>query len=53
MEFIYLIIGFVVALIVIKMQLKSEGAGKCKMCKSCSYYLECKKQEREATNERK
>jgi hypothetical protein len=50
-ELIYIFVGFAASLIVVKIQLKAKGAGNCKMCKTCDYYLEHEEREREATNE--
>jgi hypothetical protein len=48
MEAMYLVVGFIVSLIVIKAQLKKTGAGKCKMCRTCDFKLDFEKREKEA-----
>jgi hypothetical protein len=42
-EIIYFIVGFIVSLLVLKRSLMKSGAGNCKMCKKCDYYLDSKK----------
>jgi hypothetical protein len=46
MEVIYLFVGFLASFICVKRSLMKSGAGNCKMCKSCDYYLDSKERER-------
>jgi|GEM_PF-5673625 len=51
MEAIYLVVGFLVSFIAVKRALMKSGAGNCKMCKSCDYFLDCKKRKEESDSQ--
>jgi hypothetical protein len=48
MLYVGIIIGFFIGMVCVKRALNKSGAGNCKMCKTCDYFLDFEKQEQEA-----
>jgi hypothetical protein len=51
MEVIYILVGFIASMFFTLAMLKKQGAGNCKMCKTCEYYLDFEKREKEDVRE--